>query len=69
MLILNESDLEKAIRKFFNTAKLPKTNNSLDYDLLVLKASVPAFISALKEIVGIDFCYGFDETKVFTGSE
>ena len=65
-MLLSEQSLEKAINTFFHEIKLPRPRGwSLLFDKMILKKAVPAFIEALKEIEKIDYCYGFDESKVF----
>lgn len=64
-MIVCEHILEDALRTFFEEAKLPITHNRKDFDLLVMKKCVPAFISALEEIEKVDYCYGYDQTKIF----
>jgi HEPN domain-containing protein len=65
-MLVSEQSLEKAIKKFFEKAKIKRPDNySLTQDWYLLKKSVPAFIEALKEIENVSFCYGFDIEKVF----
>ena len=67
IMLVCEQDLEKAIQTFLNELKIPRPDCwSKNYDLAFKRAAVPAFISALEEIDDIDYCYGFDVTKVFS---
>ena len=69
-MIVCEHTLEDAIRKFFHEMKIRRPDHwPVGFDLLFLKKSVPCFIAALRQIEEVDFCYGFDQSKVISANK
>ena len=64
-MIVCEHTLEDAIRTFFKEMKISRPAYWYgDFDFLFLKMAVPCFITALEKIEHVDYCYGFDGSKV-----
>jgi len=69
-MIVCEHILEDAIRTFFREMKISRPSYwPRHWDLLFLKKSVPCFIAALEKIEKVDFCYGFDQSKVMSANK
>ena len=65
-MLISEQLLENSLKIFFKKAKIPRPGNfTVEDDREFMVRCVLAFIAALEEIEKIDYCYGFDETKVF----
>ncbi len=65
-MIISEQSIEAAIIKLLNNAKFPIPKHwNLSWDRLFIRNKlVPAYIESLAEIEQVDFCYGFDKTKI-----
>ena len=65
-MLVSETDVERALDVFLREAQIPRHAMwSKKWEARVMQLRIiPAFLKALEAIEPVDYCYGFDASKI-----
>jgi len=65
-MLVCETSIERALGIFLSEARIPRAGEvGVAMDAAWMRARlVPAFLKALEEIEAVEYCYGFDASKI-----